>query len=267
MEIKAHRKRKINFLANFVSRDFQSDKRVNLHGIIDYEEIPLHYDQYENTFDGMLVYHNSEFHIHINLDRGNTYDSRRGRFTLAHELGHYLIDEHRIALKYGMITPHQSKIGLLNKDLIELEADYFAGCVLMPEKLFREVCAKKVFSFELIDELSEIFHVSLMAILLRFIEIGSREFMIVVSKDGVVKWFSRSFDFPKIPFRFKVNFALPEMALSTTCASIIDREFRSSIQEVDTDTWFFNKYHDETLFEQCYYSELNGYLTTLLWFK
>lgn len=130
MEISLHRKKRINNLANYVSEDFTEGHRVNLIKIAKYEELSLYYDHYENTFDGMLVYIDSIFHTHINIDKGNTISSKRGRFTLAHELGHYLIDEHRIALKYGMITSHQSKNGLLNKDLIELEADYFASCLL-----------------------------------------------------------------------------------------------------------------------------------------
>lgn len=266
--MKPHRKKKINSLASFVSEDYLQGALVDLLGIARYEEVPVHYDHYEkNTFDGMLVYYDSKFHIHINLDRGNTDCSRRGRFTLAHELGHYLIDEHRIALKYGMITPHQSKNGLLNKDLIELEADYFAGCLLMPERLFKDACARKEFSFKLVNELSNIFRASLMAVIFRFIEIGSREFMVIVSKGAIVRWFSKSHDFAKIGFRFKVGSHLPIGVVSNTYSNVLDRDFESSVEELDTNYWFYNTYYDNTLFEQCYYSQVNGYLITLLWFK
>lgn len=266
--MKAHRKKKIRFLANFVLDEAYENGVVDLRAIANYEELPVHYDHYEkDTFDGMLVYYNTKFHIHINLDRGNSYDSRRGRFTLAHELGHYLIDEHRIALKYGMISAHQSKSSLLNSDLIEQEADYFASCLLMPEKQFKSACAKKQFSIELLNSLSTLFHVSLMATILRFIEIGSREFMVVVSKNGTVRWFSKSSDFAKLKFRFKVGMSLPKDSLSMSYCHVVDRNFESKVDQMDTNTWFYNTFYATSIFEQCCYSQVNGYLITLLWFK
>ncbi len=265
MEINLHRKKLINNLANYVSENFIEGHRVNLIKIAEYEELPVYFDHYENTFDGMLVYMDSMFHIHINIDKGNIINSKRGRFTLAHELGHYLIDEHRIALKYGMISSHQSKNGLLNKDLIELEADYFASCVLMPEALFKDSCARRKFSFTLIQELSNIFQVSIMAVILRFIEVGSREFMVVISKNNVIRWYRKSDDFQKVSFKFKINANLPNACISSSLKC--EGQFSTEIVTVDTDTWFTNKYYNDTISEQCYYSEINGYLITLLWFK
>ncbi|WP_262249874.1 ImmA/IrrE family metallo-endopeptidase [Parapedobacter soli] len=262
-----HRKKKISSLANFLASDFLDGRIVNLQNIAAYEELPLHYDHYEDTFDGMLVYVNSTFHIHINIDKGNTATSKRGRFTLAHELGHYLIDEHRIALKYGMITPHQSKNGLLNKDLIELEADYFASTLLMPEIPFREICARKNFSFQLLEDISNTFQVSIMAAILRFIEVGSREFMVVVSKNKMVRWYAKSNDFQKVSFKFNVTSSLPKDSMSYSFTNVMDRDYLSNIEEVDTEIWFFQGFYGSTVFEQYYYSEINGYLITLLWFK
>ncbi|HCU43947.1 MAG TPA: ImmA/IrrE family metallo-endopeptidase [Sphingobacterium sp.] len=267
MEMSLHRKKRINNLANYVSEDFSEGHRVNLIKIVKYEELSLYYDHYENTFDGMLVYIDSMFHIHINLDKGNTINSKRGRFTLAHELGHYLIDEHRIALKYGMITSHQSKNGLLNKDLIELEADYFASCLLMPEILFKQACSRKQFSFTLIESLSNLFQVSIMASILRFIEIGSREFMAVISKDSVIRWYAKSNDFQKVGFKFKVNSNLPRESRSFSFTNPGYGHYISEVEEVDTDIWFINKFYNDTIFEQYYYSEINGYLITLIWYK
>ncbi len=267
MAINLHRKKRINSLANDVSEDFIEGYRVNLINIAKYEELAIYYDHYENTFDGMLVYIDSIFHIHINIDKGNTISSKRGRFTLAHELGHFLIDEHRIALKYGMITSHQSKNGLLNKDLIELEADYFASCLLMPEVLFKQACARMQFSFTLIDTLSNLFQVSIMASILRFIEIGSREFMVIISKDNMIRWFAKSNDFQKVGFKFKVNSTLPVESRSFSFTNHSYGNYISEIEEVDTEIWFINKFYSDTVFEQYYYSEINGYMITLVWFQ
>ena len=57
--------------------------------IIEDEGLSVFYDSYgRDTFDGMTIYDNGKFYIHINTDLGNKHNSPRGRFTLAHELGH-----------------------------------------------------------------------------------------------------------------------------------------------------------------------------------
>jgi len=47
-------------------------------------------------------------------------------------LGHYYINEHRIGLQTGLLEPHTSFAEVDKNDLNKLEADYFAGCLLMP---------------------------------------------------------------------------------------------------------------------------------------
>ncbi|MGB3948461.1 MAG: ImmA/IrrE family metallo-endopeptidase [Bacteroidia bacterium] len=121
------RKKKISTLAEIVANNFSSGNKTELASIAEFEELFIHYDKYENAFDGMLVSDADDFHIHINTDLGNSEESKKGRFTLAHELGHFLIDEHRIDLKSGKLQPHASFHGNTQKETIEIEADYFAG--------------------------------------------------------------------------------------------------------------------------------------------
>lgn len=79
----------------------------------------IYHDHYEDAFDGMLLHDNKDFQIHINVDKGNCLFSKRGNFTLAHEYRHYFIDEHRIGLLTGKITPHGSIHNVCQKDIIE----------------------------------------------------------------------------------------------------------------------------------------------------
>ena len=145
------RKKAINDLANSISAIFYNKDVTDLEGIAADEEIFYYFDHYENSFDGMLVYdHYERFHIHINKDRGNTKDSKKGRFTFAHELGHYFIDEHRISLIKGLLKPHTSIYQPNQRDLIEMEADYFASCLLMPDYRFRKPSNRIKFSLDTI---------------------------------------------------------------------------------------------------------------------
>jgi len=137
--IPLHRKVQISKLAEFIAGEFSEGNLTLLDKIAQYEDVPVHFDNYEDAFDGMLLYDTEydDFHIHINIDSGNKQNSNRGRFTLAHELGHFFLDEHRLGLKYGLLEPHASFHNVNQKSKIETEADYFASCLLMPREKFR----------------------------------------------------------------------------------------------------------------------------------
>ncbi|HET6429853.1 MAG TPA: ImmA/IrrE family metallo-endopeptidase [Phycisphaerae bacterium] len=91
---------------------------------------------YGEAFDGMLEHKDGRFHIFCNLDRLARPDAPRARFTLAHELGHYYIDEHRHALAAGRAAAHRSACEYESPILAEQEADLFAANLLMPAGRF-----------------------------------------------------------------------------------------------------------------------------------
>ncbi|MDN3605558.1 hypothetical protein [Kaistella yonginensis] len=60
---------KIKKLAGNISGLFNTEKIIPLHLIAESEDIEVFYDHYEKgTFDGMTVYDDDEFYIHINVD-------------------------------------------------------------------------------------------------------------------------------------------------------------------------------------------------------
>lgn len=69
--------------------NFQKKNLTLLDEIAKSESVPVHHDNYEDAFDGKLLYDtdNNDFQIHINIDNGNIQDSKRGRFTLFTDLG------------------------------------------------------------------------------------------------------------------------------------------------------------------------------------
>lgn len=165
--------------------------------IVDEEELDVFYDSYNsNSFDGMTIYDDNKFYIHLNLDSGNLIDSPRGRFTLAHELGHYFIDAHRIGLKNGALTPHPSKTNQKQHIEIEREADYFASCLLMPELRFREEVKVNKFSFKVVDDLRLKFNVSITACAFRIADLSIHPIMIIYAENNIIRWKHESVDFP-----------------------------------------------------------------------
>jgi Zn-dependent peptidase ImmA (M78 family) len=192
----------IKNLAEFIALQFE-EKITPLNKILIEEDLNVFYDNYEKgTFDGMTIFDDETFYIHLNIDNGNRIDSGRSRFTLAHELGHYFIDAHRVGLKRGLLEPHPSKIGKKQFYEIEREADYFASCLLMPESRFKKDAFRKKFNFELIDFMSKEYNVSITACAFRFAEIGNHPLMIVYAENGEIKWKHSSDDFP---FKYLIN--------------------------------------------------------------
>ena len=84
-------------------------------------------EKLENSNDGSIIVHN-EKNIEIYLTKYN--GPLRDRFTLAHELGHYVI--HSEKGKYNLMAERYGKGGA------EWEANMFAAELLMPEDKFLE---------------------------------------------------------------------------------------------------------------------------------
>lgn len=193
---------KIRKLAEYIALQFD-EKITPLEKIVADENLDVFYDNYEsNTFDGMTIFDNGKFYIHINTYNGNRADTDRGRFTLAHELGHYFIDIHRIGLKNGLLEPHPSLTNKAQYFSIEREADYFAACLLMPEERFRKDIGNKKFGIEVIDYLRAEYKISRTACALRFADIGNYPLLIVYAENNIIRWSYSSEDFP---FKWMIN--------------------------------------------------------------
>lgn len=194
--IKNSFKPNIKKLAESIALSFE-EKITPLEKIIKEEELKVFYDDYDKgTFDGMTIFDEGNFYIHINTANSNKPDNGRGRFTLAHELGHYIIDSHRIGLMLGLLEPHPSKTHQKQFYEIEREADYFASCLLMPEERFKKDIHRKKFDFDLINWLSKEYNVSITACAFRFAQIGSHPILIIYAENGDIKWTFSSEDFP-----------------------------------------------------------------------
>jgi Zn-dependent peptidase ImmA (M78 family) len=263
------RKNQIIKLAESIANDFSDGNLTLLDSIAKDEELYFFFDNYEDAFDGMLVYDSSEFYIHINVDTGNRENSKRGRFTFAHELGHFFIDEHRLGLKYGLLEPHGSFHNLNQKNRMEFEADYFASCLLMPQDKFRKQSGGKKFSLDTILNLSESFHTSMLSTIIRFGEIGTHEIFAAVSKNNIAQWFVKSNDFPNWKFKFKLNEIIPKSTIASEYFNLERRKY-DGIEKVLTDDWFSppkdDNRADRQMYEQCYYSESYDYVISLVWF-
>lgn len=168
-------------LAEFVADEYAPNTRVEPIAIAKAKGISVSFNYYGDFFDGMLEHSRGRFHIYCNLERLEHSNSPRTRFTLAHELGHYFIDEHRNALASGQVPSHPSKCEYESDLQVEREADSFASHLLMPRTRFSQKSRAGKVGLPSILALAQEFGVSVTSAAIRY----SNEDLVPCA---VVKW-------------------------------------------------------------------------------
>jgi len=118
-------------------------------------------------------------------------------FTVAHELGHFFIDDHPLAvLSTGK---HLSRSGYISKDRYEQEADAFATELLMPWKLIEPIIGANRGGFGTIKAIADGCESSLLASAIRYTQVTKECVAVVVSHLGTVEFMAASDSFKQIP--------------------------------------------------------------------
>jgi Zn-dependent peptidase ImmA (M78 family) len=187
-DLKPERKFEIADLADFIAEEYGADGRIDPQTIARKKDITFSYGYYKDAFDGMLEYQNKRFHIYSNLSRSERFDSPRARFTFAHELGHYFIDEHRNALASGFAPAHASVCEYESESLIEREADCFASNLLMPPSFFQHKAKASRIGLESIMKLREYFNTSMTSTAVRYVQLGLAPCIMIMWSGETINW-------------------------------------------------------------------------------
>lgn len=137
--------------------------------------------------DGALIRHpeKSEWKIVYN---NNVDHPGRVNFTIAHELGHYMVHRHNLGkteFKCGeqdMLDENDSGIN------IESEANEFAANLLMPNHDFRAQIEKQKFSIDLMQHCANRYDVSLTAAVLKWLNLTNKRAIGLLSEEGFMHW-------------------------------------------------------------------------------
>lgn len=118
----------------------------------------------------------------------NTGDPRRRRFSIGHELGHWIHHRGRSSICRSSDIGNPGAASQLEK-----QADRFAADLLMPRYLFAPTVGEmKRPSFEIVDELATTFSTSRLATALRCVDIGSWPVVLICHGLSGRRWFKRA---------------------------------------------------------------------------
>jgi IrrE N-terminal-like domain len=138
----------------------------------------------------------------------------RERFTVAHELGHYLLHRGQ-AEEFQCMTADVVDRVLKQR---ESEANEFASYLLMPIDDFREQVENQAFSLDLLGHCASRYGTTFLASALKWIEFTPRLASLVVARDGFVLWSRSSPSAIAKRLMFRSGRELPSAALIAEAA-------------------------------------------------
>ena len=114
----------------------------------------------------------------------------RQRFSIAHELGHWMQDQGSISFACGerIFTTAWSE------DNPERRANRYAADLLMPEQPFRRLAKNQEITFATVRRLARTFRTSLVPTAITLVHLGSFPCMIICNNPNKRLWFSREAD-------------------------------------------------------------------------
>lgn len=139
-------------------------------------KVPVYEDELEEGVSGLLILNGGCASIFVNSgDR-----KERQRFSIAHELGHYILKHHaregdHVHVDRGVRVLQRGLKSSQGVDPAEIEANQFAACLLMPSnhvrRMIEELGGRPV-TEQMIDKLADRFQVSEQAMAIRLTTLG-----------------------------------------------------------------------------------------------
>lgn len=141
--------------------------------------------------DGYFINMNKCQRIYINKDMKN---ERRKRFTLAHEIGHYVLHGEHPILKVKNTKDYFNFAKELQN--IEAEANLFASELLSPSNKVKEILPNNSIKLDNIEEVSSFFNISFTSAAIKCIENSKtyNELLIFFDNNDEYKWFCSAND-------------------------------------------------------------------------
>lgn len=210
-----------------------------------------------SSFEGVLVTDAGKTTGSISYNEASSEE--RQRFTIAHEIGHFVIRTHTENAQCA-----RADMGIVKsadpRKAIESQANEFASCLLMPRAHYLSDI-RKLGRPETghILTLHKRYKVSKEAAARRYTRVAEHECAVIFSANGVIRFCCKSDDFPFIVPKSKDP--LPEGCMAARAR--IPAGQMSEWVEVQDDRWFTGRRRNVTLYEQ-FLQQANGHGLTML---
>lgn len=193
--------------------------------------------------------------------------SQRRRFTIGHELGHFLCPWHKPLGNDGFLcSPEDMRLSSAHKGeraaSMEVEANRFAAHLLMPLPHFRkDLRLRKDVEIEHILDLAKRYETSKEATARRYVEVRDEPCAAVISLNGRVLRFYKGSDFPYLD----INAGNPVPRESVTAKTNLTEAVISDWEELDGSVWLSvqRRRRAPMMYEQVL-TQSDGYRLTLL---
>lgn len=173
--------------------------------------------------------------------------SGRVRFTIAHELGHYIM--HRSQSDIFNCGEEDMLNWAASERRIEAEADTFASYLLMPMDDFRREVGSEVTDLDALAKCATRYGVSLTAAILKWLEFTDQRATLAISRDGYLMWAKSSEAAVKSGAYLKTRdtpMEVPAGSLAASGAVLADE--RKGI-ELNANVWFRHEPADMSMRE------------------
>jgi Zn-dependent peptidase ImmA (M78 family) len=217
-----------------------------------------------SDFEGLLITDANKTKGTIAYNANSIIERRR--FTIAHEIGHFLLPFHGVKAQCA-----KGDLGIIRsadeRRAREAEANRLAAALLLPEKQFRADIRRlgKPETAHIL-KLAARYQTSKEATARRYTELSDDPCAIVFSRDGQVRSYCKSNGFPRITAVQKKSLPMGSLSLKTASRQLPSGTL-SDWAEVDASVWLENgnQARSKTLCEQ-YLQQANGYRLTMLTF-
>lgn len=116
----------------------------------------------------------------------------RKRFSIAHELGHFVLGHTDLRWK-GCKEGDMTEFG--GRSMVETEANFFASEFLLPDELVRPRCDVRKVDLRPVKEIAEDFGTSITSTAIRFVEFCPEMCAVIFSRDNRIRWSRQSDSF------------------------------------------------------------------------
>ena len=227
---------------------------IDLEAIAHCENAEVRYESIKGSEARLLGLNNKAI---ITINENAPFE--RQRFSLAHELGHWVIDRGTIGKLCKREDTNASAIQNSKKiDWGEIAVNKFAADLIMPMHFFKKSCNGHQITFDTVENLRVIYKTSKLSTAIRLIDVDEFPCALAYSENQKIHWMHKSNSVPK-------GFYYHDHVGNESVAAMLNSK-EGEIRSVCSDNWFSIKNAENYSILENSIPYYKGILS-LLWWK